>query len=97
MKTRSRLHAIASSVILMSGLAGCVTYPGDAKITADVEARFREHAATEPPNMINVQTVNHVVYLSGLVNTSIDSDAAERVVREVPGVTDVVSSIGLTP
>jgi osmotically-inducible protein OsmY len=105
---RSRLCAIACSAILLNGLAGCAVYqqyrqcgffecPSDAKISADVKAHFRQHTATEPPNVIYVQTFNHVVYLSGLVDSVSDIDTAEAVARQTPGVTDVVSSFGMNP
>jgi hypothetical protein len=47
--------------------------------------------------VIYVQTFNHVVYLSGLVDSVSDIDTAEAVARETPGVTDVVSSFGMNP
>jgi osmotically-inducible protein OsmY len=71
--------------------------PSDAKISADVNAHFRQRTATEPPNVIYVQTFNHVVYLSGLVDSVSDVDTAEAVAGETPRVTDVVSSFGMNP
>jgi osmotically-inducible protein OsmY len=75
------------------GLGGC---PGDAQITAAVEALFHRHPALEPPNLIHVQTLDHVVYLGGLVDTDLERQMAESVAREAPGVTNVVNSIGLS-
>ena len=72
------------------GVAEC---RGDAKITADVEARFREHSATQPPNTIYVSTFNGVVYLGGDVDSPSAKAEAELVARQTPGVTDVVNSI----
>jgi len=43
------------------GLRGC---SGDAHITSDVRALFNQHSVLEPPNLIDVHTLDHVVYLS---------------------------------
>jgi|SRR5580658_2636661 hypothetical protein len=74
----SSMIAVVGSTLLLGSMAGCAFFqalhqcgisecPGDAKITADVEARFHEHASTEPPNAITVSTFNGVVYLGGNV------------------------------
>jgi len=42
---------------------------------------------------IEVQTLDHVVYLYGLVDTPFDSEIAKSVALEAPGVARVVSSI----
>jgi len=74
------------------GLHGC---PGDAKIAADVSAAFTHHAELQPPNLVDVQAVDGVVYLYGLVDTDYQQQMAEAVAHRVPGVTKVVNSIGL--
>jgi osmotically-inducible protein OsmY len=90
-------YAMASVLILSGAAAGCATY-GDAKITADVETRLREDSATAPPNLIYAQTSDHVVYLSGLVDTRSEKQEAEADARQIAGVTDVVNTIvGHTP
>ena len=49
------------------GFTGC---PGDAQITADVEALIQSiPGAASRPNLVYVQTLDHVVYLTGQVNT----------------------------
>ncbi len=75
------------------GFGGC---PGDAAITAGVRARFDRHPVLEPPNLLSIQTVDRVVYLSGVVDTDLEREIAESVARETPGVTRVVNSIGLS-
>ena len=98
----SRRH-IAAMLLLSAALSGCAAYekcgfkgcPGDAKITADVQAEFTGHAELEAPNLITVQTVNGVVYLYGLVDTDYQQQMAEAVAHQVPGVTKVINSIGL--
>ncbi|MGA2191407.1 MAG: BON domain-containing protein, partial [Steroidobacteraceae bacterium] len=95
MNTHNPIYALASALVLSGALAGCATLgsPGDAKITADVENRLQEDTATAPPNSINVQTANHVVYLSGLTDTRGEKEEAEADARATPGVTDVVNTI----
>ena len=97
-------YASALAIILISTLPGCAVYrkcgfrgcPGDAKITADVQAQFRRHPALEPPNLLHVQTLDHVVYLTGQVDTELERSMAESVAREVVGVTRVVNSINFS-
>lgn len=57
---------------------------------------FHAHPALEPPNLLNVQTVDHVVYLYGLVDTDLEREVAESVGLQVTGVTKVVNSIGIS-
>ena len=75
------------------GLAGC---PGDREISAKVRAVFAAHPALEPPNLIDVQTLDRVVYLSGIVDTDLERAMAESFARTVSGVDRVVDSIGLS-
>ena len=97
MSRHKPVYALASVLILSGAAAGCATY-GDAKITADVQTRLREDTATAAPNLIYVQTSNHVVYLSGLVDTRSEKEAAEADARATAGVADVVNTIvGHTP
>jgi osmotically-inducible protein OsmY len=49
------------------------------KITTEVETRFGQNAELEVPNQLNVQTINRVVYLSGLVATGLQRRDAELV------------------
>jgi osmotically-inducible protein OsmY len=73
------------------GFAGCA---GDARITASVEGRLRENLAIEYWG-IQVQTLDHVVYLYGLVDTGLERNIIESTALEVPGVERVVNSIGI--
>jgi osmotically-inducible protein OsmY len=90
-------------VILMSSLSGCATLekcqpggcPGDAKITAKVQERLSQYPDIDPANSISVQTLNHVVYLNGLVAYGIAKENAESQARQVPGVTQVVNNIAV--
>jgi osmotically-inducible protein OsmY len=75
------------------GFAGC---PGDSKITADVRERIDQHPDLRAPNIIYVQTRDHVVYLSGIVSTGLVSEAAAAAALAAPGVARVENSIAIT-
>ena len=69
---------------------------GAAEITAEVQRLFQKHSELEPPNLLQVQTLDHVVYLTGVVDTDLQRLMAESVAGEAPGVTKVINSIGLS-
>ena len=103
---RTSLCALALAVILSGSLCGCAVYdtyekcgfhgcPGDAKITAEVRARFRERPDLEE-NAISVQTLDHVVYLSGVVSSGLEINNAESIASGVPGVTQVINSMAVS-
>ena len=93
------VHLVTLGLVIAGALSGCATFnkcgfqgcPGDAKITADVKALFDRHP--ELGTSIDVQTLDHVVYLYGLVDTPLESEIANSVALEAPGVARVVSSI----
>ena len=95
------VFAVIGGGVLAGSLAGCAVYnkcgydgcPGDAAISAEVRARLDHYPALEPPNLIYVQTLDHVVNLSGLVDTGTERVFAESVARSAPGVKRVVNSI----
>jgi osmotically-inducible protein OsmY len=95
--------AMAFAVILAC-VSGCAAYrkcgftgcPGDAEISAQVRVLFERHAELQPPNLLDVQTVDRVVYLYGVVDTDFERGMAESVALQAPGVTRVVNSIGLS-
>jgi osmotically-inducible protein OsmY len=102
METRC-LRAVGLAIVIVQPLFGCAldgqaaTGAGreDATITADVEAAIGQHADLGPPNLIYVDARDHVVYLSGLVNTELTNANAEAIARQVPGVARVVNSIAV--
>jgi osmotically-inducible protein OsmY len=104
MRRPNQLYTLALAVVLAGVLPGCATFrkcgfagcPGDAEITAQVRALFDQHPALEPPNLLEVQTLDHVVYLSGVVDTDLERQMAESVAHEAKGVKKVVDSIGLS-
>jgi enamine deaminase RidA (YjgF/YER057c/UK114 family) len=74
------------------GYNGC---PPDATITAEVKAEFNRRTELKPPNLLYVQTLNGVVYLSGQVATDLQRETAVQVARQVPYVSRVVDNIAL--
>jgi osmotically-inducible protein OsmY len=102
-----RFAARALALVLVAALSGCTVYDayrkcgfggcsGDAAITAEVRTLFDQHPALEAPNLLSVQTLNHVVYLNGLVDTDLERQMAQSVALEAPGVARVVNSIGIS-
>jgi osmotically-inducible protein OsmY len=76
------------------GWGGC---PGDAQITANLQTQLNRHPDLEGVNSINVQTLDHVVYLSGEVGSGLMRETAEAIARKTPGVTRVEDTIAVTP
>lgn len=103
MRRTKRFELVAAALIFVGGLAGCASFrpcesdvcADDAKITAAVETRFDRYPELEPPNIIDVQTINHVVYLHGLVDTSLEISIAESVAGDTPGVARVVDMLAI--
>jgi BON domain len=56
-------------------------------------SRFQKHLG--PPGSIDVQTLNHVVYLNGEVYDALAKSTAVSVAKQVAGVTDVVNNIAV--
>lgn len=97
------VRSVALVILIGQQLAGCALETGnateigreDARIRADLDAVFEEHPDLSAPNLIYADVSDHVVYLSGLVNTELTIANAEALAREVPGVTRVESSIAV--
>jgi osmotically-inducible protein OsmY len=98
--SKSRTLHIATLGLVVAGVfSGCATFqkcgfngcPGDAEITANVKALFDHHP--ELGTSVEVQTLDRVVYLYGLVDTPLDSEIAKSVAFDAPGVARVVSTI----
>ena len=73
------------------GLGGC---PQDKETNARVEAALQKHPDIETWN-IQVQTLDGVVYLYGLVDNGLERNLVEDFARSTPGVRGVVNSIGV--
>lgn len=98
-----QLHSWALVLILAGAPSGCAVYdtyekcgfhgcPGDARIAAEVRSRLN-HCSFLEPNAIRVQTLNHVVFLEGVVTSGLEIDTAGSIARDVPDVAEVVNSI----
>jgi osmotically-inducible protein OsmY len=97
------LYALASFLILTVALPGCATFresgsnaADDTKISANVQTQLDRRPELGPPHSIEVQTINHVVYLNGFVSTGLESETAESVADEASGVARVVNDIAVT-
>lgn len=101
---RSQGFAIVVAEILVGAVAGCATVgscgfggcPDDAGLTATVWATLKPHPAAQPPNLIHVQTLNHVVFLRGQVDTDAERLSLEEAARGVAGVKCVEDLINLS-
>jgi hypothetical protein len=103
-----KVRPIIPLLILIGGLHACAIdrasgqcsfwsgCPGDAKITATVREQLVQNPSTAT-DVIYVSTYNGVVYLNGAVDSLGDSQTAERIARETPGVRNVISSFGSNP
>jgi len=102
MRNFQPFYALACALILVGALSGCATDQSaagkmtDEKITAAVQAMINQHPDVGPPDSVRVQTVDHVVYLSGFVSTGLMKQTAEDLARKTPGVTRIANDIAVT-
>jgi photosystem II stability/assembly factor-like uncharacterized protein len=95
----NRLYALIGACILAAALPGCAVFPkssnpvADEAITADVKSRLAQDAEFITPGLIDVQTVNGVVYLSGTAGTSLQQQDAGTLARQAKNVVQVVNSL----
>jgi osmotically-inducible protein OsmY len=75
------------------GLSGC---PGDAQITANIHTQLNRHPDLEGISSINVQTLDHVVYLSGEVSEGLMKETAGTIAQKTAGVARVENEIAVT-
>ena len=101
MSRHKPIYTLALASTLAAVLAGCADLPSsgtksaipDAQIKADAEARLDQMTDLGPPGSIRVQTFANVVYLNGVVDGGLAKHNAEAVVRQLPGVQQVVDDI----
>jgi osmotically-inducible protein OsmY len=99
-----KLGGLSSAFILIGTLGGCATHrecglvgcSGDAKLSTDVRTLFDQHPELGAPNLIDVRTVDHVVYLNGTVSEGMQRREAEAVALQARGVTRVVNLIAVS-
>ena len=104
MNLHKQFYSIVVFLFSLSGaLGGCSTYgkcagsacDGDAAITKNVRTRLDKHSELGAPHSIEVQTIDRVVYLNGLVNDGLERGIAESVALQTPGVLKIVNSIAV--
>ena len=82
--------------LTLFNISACATR-GDAKdnaeVTRNVHALLAQHAELGAPNRIHVQTLDHVVYLTGIVSAGEMRSTAGEVALTAPGVARVVNTI----
>ncbi len=100
--TYSNYFRVTGCALLLTGLfSGCAVQSKlegdsqDAQTTADVETLMEQHPDLDPANTIYVSTRDHVVYLSGLVDSAPEITTAKALAAQAPGVEEVVSTIGV--
>jgi osmotically-inducible protein OsmY len=78
----------------LSGGALAKTDSEDARIAAEVRQQIDAHPSLRFYN-IQVRSVDHVVYLEGIVDSRMDCGQATDAARSVPGVARVYSELAL--
>ncbi|HTV98340.1 MAG TPA: BON domain-containing protein [Steroidobacteraceae bacterium] len=100
MKSTRSIYSLGT-FILVAAMSGCATQVActgsgctpDEETTAAVNAALSSHADLGPPNHIQVSTSNHVVYLTGLVDSRLQRSMAASVAAKTDGVARVINAI----
>jgi len=97
MSSGTRVRGLLACLMPLAVTVGaCATYlPQDAAITAEVKALLEQHPELRAPNVVYVQTLHRVVYLTGQVSTDLQRQTAEAAARRVAG-RRVVNNISLS-
>jgi osmotically-inducible protein OsmY len=105
----SKRRSLCASVLVLmlaGALCGCAVYriyekcgfsgcPGDAQITAQIQSQINQRPDLET-TAITVQTLDHTVYLYGVVSSGLEISDAEAIARSVPGVRQVINSMAIS-
>ena len=97
-----KMYIGAFGLTVAAGLSGfatagtCGACGDDAQIETSIKASFQKLPYLGAPNLIQVQSLKHVVYLSGEVSTGLMSRTAAEIVQGTPGVERVVKNISVT-
>jgi osmotically-inducible protein OsmY len=100
---RERIGAL----MIAGALAGCASMHGgqmcgqadctaDSQVTSAVQSSLDQHPEFGPPGQLQVETLNHVVYLYGSVADDLQLALARSVAMNAGGDAKIVSSIGVT-
>ncbi len=99
-------RAALIAVALAAALSGCATLQADqkcesagcgsdAQISAAVEQSFALHPELGAPGELQVETLNHVVYLNGIVYTDLQRDIANSIALMASNSAPIVNSIAV--
>lgn len=99
-------RAAASAMVLAAALSGCATFQAgqkcdsagcgsDAQVSAAVEQSFAMHPELGAPGDLQVETLNHVVYLNGIVYTDLQRNIANTVALMASNNAPIVNSIAV--
>jgi osmotically-inducible protein OsmY len=86
---------VATSLSGFAAAGTCGACDDNASIEASIKSSFQQTPYLGAPNSIQVQTIKHVVYLSGEVSTGLMSRTAEDIARGTPNVERVVNTISV--
>jgi osmotically-inducible protein OsmY len=102
MKEHLRLERLVRVSLLTTflALAACAGGPrgasdADRAITARVTELLTHYPSLQAPNTVTVQTVNNVIYLSGMVSTPYEREFAKSVVAQTEPNATVVNQIAV--
>jgi osmotically-inducible protein OsmY len=91
---------IGVTALTLFHISACATsrdeIADNAQVTRNVRAVLAQHAELGPPNLIYVQTLDHVVYLTGFVSADTMRSTAGKVALEAPGAARVVNTIAVS-
>jgi hypothetical protein len=90
-RTSESLSLLFLAVILSVGV-GCAKKPDDAKMSADIQAKFSQDSGLAS-KQLSVQASKGVVTLAGAVDNEAQRDAASRQAASEPGVTQVINNL----
>jgi osmotically-inducible protein OsmY len=101
MKNSKQISAWTLAIALAGGLSGCVGFgrcspencASDKATLAELNQTLASHRELGAPAAIHSQVINGVAYLTGIVDTDLESRRAESIAMQVPGVKDVVNSL----
>lgn len=99
---RGALRRRGTSIVLLILLGGCAQAPrcdagpcaDDRSLAATVQARIDANAALRVDG-IGVHVLDHVAYLTGLVDTELERAEAVEAARGVPSITAVHEELGV--
>lgn len=86
----------ASGCAVQRGQESVGAYVDDSVITTQIKSRMAESAAVAASS-ISVETLKGTVILSGFAKSAAEKTAAEKIARDINGVTTVRNEIAIRP